>query len=159
MKHIGRKFYHLVGGVGLLSLYFILGRNQALSIYAILFVVVLALDVARLKLPGLNRFVYSRFGGFIRNNEKQKLTGTAPYIFGIGFSLYAFPAELRRLSAFLPLAMLRQRRSESGTAKRRSGGKASRVLRHSSSRGCSWGWSFCPWRACGSLPGSWPPAP
>lgn len=94
MKHIGRKFYHLFGGVGLLSLYFILDRNRALCIYAVLFIVVLALDVARLTLPGLNRFVYSRFGSFIRNNEKQKLTGTAPYILGIGFSLYAFPAEV-----------------------------------------------------------------
>jgi dolichol kinase len=94
MKHIGRKFYHLVGGVGLLSLYFVLGRNQALRIYSILFIVVLVLDVARLKLPSVNRFVYSRFGSFIRNNEKQKLTGTAPYILGIGFSLYAFSTDV-----------------------------------------------------------------
>ena len=94
MKHLGRKFYHLVGGVGLLSLYFILGRNQALRVYAILFIVVLVLDVARLKLPSINRFVYSRFGSFIRNNEKQKLTGTAPYILGIGFSLYAFSTDV-----------------------------------------------------------------
>lgn len=94
VKHIGRKFYHLVGGVGLLSLYYVLGRNQALWIYAILFIVVLVLDVARLKLPSVNRFVYSRFGGFIRNNEKQKLTGTAPYILGIGLSLYAFSTDI-----------------------------------------------------------------
>jgi len=94
MKHIGRKFYHLVGGVGLLSLYFILGRNQALRTYAVLFIIVLVLDVARLKLPSVNRFVYSRFGSFIRNNEKQKLTGTAPYILGIGFSLYAFSTDV-----------------------------------------------------------------
>jgi len=94
MKHIGRKFYHLVGGVGLLSLYFLLGRNQALSFYAMLFIVVLALDVARLKLPSVNQFVYSRFSSFIRNNEKQKLTGTAPYILGIGLSLYAFSTDV-----------------------------------------------------------------
>jgi len=94
MKHIGRKFYHLVGGVGLLSLYFVLGRNQALLLYAILFIVVLALDSARLKLPSMNKFVYARFGSFIRNNEKQKLTGTAPYILGIGLSLYAFSAAI-----------------------------------------------------------------
>jgi diacylglycerol kinase (CTP) len=94
MNHIGRKFYHLVGGVGLLSLYYVLGKNQALLTYAILFIVVLVLDVARLNLPSLNRFVYTRFGGIIRNNEKQKLTGTAPYILGIGLSLYAFSAAI-----------------------------------------------------------------
>jgi len=94
MIHLGRKFYHLVGGVGLLSLYFILGREQALRIYATLFIIVLVLDIARLKLPSVNQFVYSRFSSFIRNNEKQKLTGTAPYILGIGLSLYAFPTDV-----------------------------------------------------------------
>jgi dolichol kinase len=94
VKHIGRKLYHLFGGVGLLSLYFILGRNLALRTYVMLFIVVLALDVARLKLPALNRFVYSRFNSFIRSNEKQKLTGTAPYILGIGCSLFFFSANV-----------------------------------------------------------------
>ncbi len=94
MKHLGRKFYHLVGGTGLLALYFVLGRNQALLTYAVLFTIVIVLDVARLKLPAINQFVYTKFGSFIRNNEKQKLTGTAPYILGIGLSLYAFPANL-----------------------------------------------------------------
>lgn len=94
VKHIGRKLYHLFGGVGLLSLYYVMGRDQALRIYTVLFIVVLFLDVARLKLPAINHFVYSRFGGFIRNNEKQKLTGTAPYILGIGCSLFFFPATI-----------------------------------------------------------------
>ncbi len=94
MKHIGRKIYHLAGGAGLLALYFVLGRSQALLTYAILFIIVLALDVARLKLPSINQFVYAKFGSFIRNNEKQKLTGTAPYILGIGLSLYAFPLNI-----------------------------------------------------------------
>jgi diacylglycerol kinase (CTP) len=94
MKHIGRKLYHLIGGVGLLSLYYILDRSQALRIYAALFFVVLALDVARLKIPAVNRFVYTKFSSFIRNNEKQKLTGTAPYILGIGASLYLFSTDV-----------------------------------------------------------------
>jgi len=94
MKHLGRKIYHLVGGIGLLSLYFFLGRSQALRIYASLFVVVLLFDVARLKLDFLNKFVYARFGSFIRNNEQQKLTGTAPYILGIGLSLYFYSPDI-----------------------------------------------------------------
>jgi dolichol kinase len=94
MKHIGRKLFHLFGGAGLLSLYFILGRDPALRIYLLLFIVVLVLDVARLKLPSVNQFVYSRFSSFIRNNEKQKLSGVAPYILGIGLSLYAFSTNI-----------------------------------------------------------------
>ena len=45
---------------------------------------------ARLTLPGWNRFLYTYFGSFIRKNEERKLTGTAPYILGIGLSLYAY---------------------------------------------------------------------
>jgi glycerol-3-phosphate acyltransferase PlsY len=93
MKQIGRKLYHLVGGVGLLSIYYILGRKRALLFYAVLFLLVLIIDVARLMMPALNRFIFTRFRSFIRSNEEHKLTGTGPYVLGIGLSLavYALP--------------------------------------------------------------------
>jgi len=90
MNHIGRKLYHLIGGVGLLSLYSIMGRDRALVFYAILFFIVLGLDIIRLAVPAVNNFMFTRFTSFIRKNEEHKLTGTAPYILGIGLSLYAF---------------------------------------------------------------------
>ncbi len=94
MKHIGRKLYHVLGGLGLLSLYYLLGRDRAMVLYAVLFCVVLAVDIMRLKVPSVNRFVYARFGSFIRGNEENKLTGTAPYVLGIGLSLFLFPAAI-----------------------------------------------------------------
>lgn len=94
MSHIGRKLYHLCGGVGLLSLYYILGRNRALAFYGIFFFAVLGLDIIRLTIPAVNRFIFSRFKSFIRSNEAHKLTGTAPYILGIGLSLYFFSSEV-----------------------------------------------------------------
>jgi glycerol-3-phosphate acyltransferase PlsY len=94
MKQIGRKLYHLLGGVGLLSVYYILGRKQALLIYAALFLLVLLIDGARLVVPAWNRFVFTRFGSFIRKNEEHRLTGTAPYVLGIGLSLYAYSASI-----------------------------------------------------------------
>jgi len=90
MNHIGRKLYHLIGGVGLLSLYSIMGRDRALVFYTILFFIVLGLDIIRLTVPAVNNFMFTRFTSFIRKNEEHKLTGTAPYILGIGLSLYAF---------------------------------------------------------------------
>ena len=90
MKHIGRKLYHVLGGLGLLSVYYVLGRERALVFYAVLFGLVLILDGARLMIPKLNRFMFTRFRSFIRPNEEHKLTGTAPYVLGIGFSLYAY---------------------------------------------------------------------
>jgi dolichol kinase len=90
MKHSGRKLYHLFGGIALLSLYYILGREHALIFYAVSFLIVLGLDLIRLKIPAVNQFIFTWFGSFIRKNEEHKLTGTAPYILGIGLSLYAY---------------------------------------------------------------------
>ena len=94
MKHLGRKFYHLFGGVGLLSLYFVLGREKALVFYAALFVIVLGLDLLRLRIPAVNRFVFERFRSFVRSNEEHKLTGTPAYILGIGLSLYLYRTDI-----------------------------------------------------------------
>ncbi len=90
MKQIGRKLYHVAGGVGLLSIYYIFGRKQALFFYAALFMLILLIDGARLVIPAWNRAIFARFGSFIRKNEEHKLTGTAPYVLGIGLSLYFY---------------------------------------------------------------------
>ena len=90
MSHLGRKLFHLLGGLGLLSLYFILGRKNALPLYGGLAVLVFAVETARLRIPAWNEFFYHRFGSFIRKNEQAKLTGTVPYILGVGLSLFAY---------------------------------------------------------------------
>jgi len=94
MKHIGRKLYHLFGGLGLLLLYYLLGRHHALICYSILFLIVITIDLARLRIPAFNQLIFTRFGSFIRESERYKLTGTAPYVLGIGLSLYAFSLEV-----------------------------------------------------------------
>ena len=93
MKHIGRKLYHLIGGIGLLSVYYIFGREHVLIFYAALFVLVLASDISRLRIPAFNQFMFARFGGFIRQNEANRLTGTPAYVLGIGaaLALYSTP--------------------------------------------------------------------
>ena len=94
MKHLGRKLYHLLGGLGLLSLYYLLGRERALLFYAALFLIVLGLDLLRLNVPAVNRILFTHFKSFIRPNEEHKLTGTAPYILGIGASLYFYRTDI-----------------------------------------------------------------
>lgn len=94
MSHIGRKLYHLLGGLGLLWLYFLLGRDRVFVVYAILIVIILSVDIARLRLPVFNRFMYRRFGSFIRNNEKGKLTGTAPYVLGVALTLFFYRTDI-----------------------------------------------------------------
>ena len=94
MKHIGRKLYHLIGGLGLLSLYYVLGRKNALLFYGITVVVVLAVDITRLRVPAFNQFIQTRFSSFIRKNEANKLTGTAPYVLGIGLTLLLYRTDI-----------------------------------------------------------------
>lgn len=94
MKHIGRKIYHLFGGIGLLSVYYLLGRERALLFYGVFFFIFLALDIVRLNSPSVNKFIYSRFGSFVRQNEAHRLTGTAPYVLGIGLSLFLYSAPV-----------------------------------------------------------------
>lgn len=90
MKHLGRKIFHLLGGVGLLSLYFIFNRSTALAVYGVLIAIVLVAEIVRLKLPALNSYIYTHLGGVIRPSEAQKMSGTVPYILGVGLSLYAY---------------------------------------------------------------------
>lgn len=94
MKHIGRKLFHLIGGMGLLSLYYILGRERALVFYAVLFVLVLSADILRLKMPAINRLIFSKFPSFIRKNEEGRLTGTPPYVLSIGLSFFLFRPDI-----------------------------------------------------------------
>jgi dolichol kinase len=98
MNHLGRKLYHLVGGLVLLSFYYLLGRDRALLFYAALFIVVLALDLMRLRMPAVNHFIFTRFRSFIRTSEEHKLTGTAPYVLGVGLTLYLYRTDLATLA-------------------------------------------------------------
>ena len=94
MKHIGRKLYHLLGGLGLLSLYYIFGRRNALIFYGTTVLVVLAIDITRLCVPAFNQYIQSHFSSFIRKSEANKLTGTAPYVLGIGLTLLLYRSDI-----------------------------------------------------------------
>jgi diacylglycerol kinase (CTP) len=94
MKHVGRKCFHLVGGLGLLSLYYLLGRQNALLAYGLLFLIVIAVDAVRLRIPAVNQFIFDHFGSFIRTSEANKLTGTASYVLGIGLSLALYRSDI-----------------------------------------------------------------
>jgi dolichol kinase len=98
MKHIGRKLYHLLGGLTLLCLYYLLGRRNALVCYSLIFLFVLTVDITRLRMPAFNQFIQSRFSSFIRKNEANKLTGTAPYVLGIGLTVLFYRTNIAAAS-------------------------------------------------------------
>jgi len=91
MKHPGRKFYHVLGGLGLLAIWFGLGRPRAFSAYAALLVTALLFDLARLALPRLNAWAMTHLAGLLRPGEAHKLSGTPSYVAGVGLTLLLFP--------------------------------------------------------------------
>ena len=94
VKHVGRKFFHLFGGLGLLSLYWLLGRRNALIGYGLIALMVLAFEITRFKVYAFQRFIQAWFGSFIRENEGNKLTGMIPYVLGVGLTLFLYPVGI-----------------------------------------------------------------
>jgi glycerol-3-phosphate acyltransferase PlsY len=65
-----------------------------LTLYAVLFFAVIAVELARFAVPALNEFLCGHFSGFIRPNERNSLTGTAPYVLGIGSTLSFYRTDI-----------------------------------------------------------------
>ena len=87
MEKIGRKIYHVLGGLILVAAYVKLGRGTGLVAILLLLVSATAIDYSRVKIPSFNAFFYSHFSRFIRESERNKLTGTPPYLLGILLTL------------------------------------------------------------------------
>lgn len=94
MKHIGRKLYHLLGGLGLLSLYPLLGPKPALWTYTALAGATLVFEIVRLRMTAFNDLLFERFGSFLRTGERNRMTGTVPYLLGIGLSLLFYRTDI-----------------------------------------------------------------
>ena len=91
MKHPGRKLFHVLGGLGLLAVWFALGRPRAFHAYAALFAAALLFDLARLALPRFNAWAMARLRGLLRPGEVGRLSGTPAYVAGVGLTLLLFP--------------------------------------------------------------------
>ena len=96
MKNIGRKIYHLGGGVFLIGIYAFLGRPFGLAVLTAIFLGATALDFARLRSKSLNDFFFRHFSKFLRESEKKKLSGTPWYVLGVlcAAALYPLPVAV-----------------------------------------------------------------
>lgn len=83
MEHIGRKVYHISGGLILIGLYAYMGRGPGLWMLLSVTVFATGLDLIRLNSQPLNRFIFKHFSKFIRKSEDKVLTGTPWYMMGI----------------------------------------------------------------------------
>jgi dolichol kinase len=104
MKHLGRKLYHVGGGLGLLAVWFALGRPRAFYAYAGLLAGVLLFDGARLALPRLNAWALAHLGALLRPGEARTLSGSPAYLAGVALTLLLFP-EPQAVAAILFLVV------------------------------------------------------
>jgi dolichol kinase len=91
IRHIGRKLYHLLGGGGLLCIWFVFGRPRAFYAFAALLAATLIFDAARLLLPRVNAWAMANLHGFLRPGEERRLNGSPAYITGVALTLLLFP--------------------------------------------------------------------
>ena len=104
IKHVGRKLYHVLGGLGLLAVWFALGRPRAFYAYAAILAAVLLFDAVRFCSPGFNAWAMANLRGFLRPGEERKLNGTPAYVGGVALALLLFP-EPAAIVAILFLAV------------------------------------------------------
>jgi dolichol kinase len=96
LNKIGRKIYHVTGGLILIAVYARIGREPGLWMLLGVTLFATALDLIRLKNQAFNRFIFKYFPKFIRDSEKNVLTGTPWYMMGIlaAAALYSTPVAV-----------------------------------------------------------------
>jgi diacylglycerol kinase (CTP) len=96
VKHPGRKIYHLLGGLFIIAAYIFLGRARGLTVLAALTAVATAIDASRFIFPKFNYFIFRHFRAFIRESERNTITGTPPYLMGMlgSFFLFSLPVAV-----------------------------------------------------------------
>jgi len=80
----------------LIGLYVWFGRTAGLSVLLGMFVFVFVADTIRLRSSSFNKFIFRYFGRFIRDNEKDRFTGTPWYVLGVlsSAAIYDIPIAL-----------------------------------------------------------------
>ena len=99
LPHFERKFYHAFNGLVCFSLYaFVLSREQALLALGVIGGAFVALDLMRLKFPGVNLLALKFFGKIMRREELSGITANTFYILGLFLIVLVFPLPVVLLS-------------------------------------------------------------
>lgn len=103
--HIARKLWHFIGVMIIAISFSQLHRIDSLQMI-ILFTFILILgDLVRLQSPKLNNLALSIFHPFMREHERNSLTGTTHLLIGVSVIIVFFPSKIAFLSLlFLAIA-------------------------------------------------------
>lgn len=103
--HIARKIWHCTGILLMAYLFTQMNRSEALTLILGFGSLVVAIDLLRLKLKGLNTVVMKTLGPVMRAREKDSLSGSSALVIGAFLIIYFFPRDIVLLSLlFLAIA-------------------------------------------------------
>lgn len=89
-----RKLYHLIAGLILVFIAAFLEKDYRIFLILSLFFLAVFIEVIRLLLPDANRLFCGYFGSMLRENEKNRPTGTVYYLGGILLSFLLFEGDI-----------------------------------------------------------------
>lgn len=93
-KALPRAIFHAVLGILIIFLIYNLSRPVALIIIACGTTAFLAVDVARLQVPGLKSLFSRCLALFLRQKEENRLTGCSYFLLGCLITVLVFPKEI-----------------------------------------------------------------
>lgn len=100
--HLPRKAWHIAWGLlGALIIHFSKQPQNTVALSLLFLASVVGLfEFLRLKNPSLNHFVQKHLHYFMREHEKEKMTGIFFYLLGAGLSLLFFTHRIASISIF-----------------------------------------------------------
>lgn len=100
--HLARKVWHASMGLMMVGVYaFWMSRSLALKTLGIAFLLDFAVELIRLRVPALNRWVTHSAGWLMRDCERDRLSGTPYYIGSVFLAVLIFPKPIALLSILL----------------------------------------------------------
>ncbi len=105
--HIVRKLWHMLTGTIGIIIFYATGEKieNFATVLLILAALVFAIEILRLRHPGLNQHILFLMKPFMRESEKHSISGMPFYALGVALSLFFFSEKIAILSVlFLILA-------------------------------------------------------
>ncbi|NCN27611.1 hypothetical protein GW915_08565 [bacterium] len=104
--HLSRKFFHLTSGTILAYLFVsLLTRTESIIGMGIGMMILLPLDLIRLRIPRLNRVMVRLYGPLLREGEDSKPSAQLYYVLGVTWAVVALPKPVA-IHAILCLAWM-----------------------------------------------------
>jgi dolichol kinase len=99
--HLTRKLWHMCTGLIGLSIYSSLGLSSDEMAWALLSLALsaIAVEITRLKVPSVNRVVLKVMKPFMRESEKDSMSGFPFYALGVSLALLMYSEKIAVLAA------------------------------------------------------------